>query len=106
MPTAKYFNKYPPFPDHVPVAHLPRLSLQKLEAKDQVESERLFQACQDMGFFSVDLRGTGEGEAMLKDAERVYDLNEKVFETDQEELMRHAFKPPGCLFGYSLSNLV
>lgn len=100
MPTASYFSRYPAFPDNVPIANLPRVSLGKLMANDEAESEQLFQACRESGFFLVDLRGPREGEMMLKDAEVAFDLSEKIHEVDQAELMKYAFKPPGSLFGY------
>ena len=106
MPTVKYFNRYPPFPNNVPVADLPRVSLGKLIANDDAESEQLFRACRETGFFLVDLRHSCEGETMLKDAELAFDLNEKIYEIDQGELMKHAFKPPGSLFGYVFPGLL
>ena len=100
MPTVTYFNRYPPFPKDVPVAELPRVSLASLVAGDDAESAQLFRACREAGFVLVDLRGLGEGETMLKDAEAAFDLSERIFDTDQAELMRYAFKPPEGVFGY------
>lgn len=79
---------------------LPRISLAKLVADDDAESAQLFRASKETGFFLLDLRGTGEGETMLKDAEATFDLSEKVFDIDQAELMKHAFTIPGGVFGY------
>lgn len=103
MPTTDYFNRFPPFPNDIPIARLPRVSFGKLLADDAAESEQLFRACRENGFFLVDLRGSGEGETMLKDAETAFDLSEKIFEIDQQELAKDAFKPPTSLFGYVLS---
>ena len=100
MPTSAYFSRYPPFPADVPTADLPRVSLRHLMAGDEAESERLFRACGELGFFLVDLRGSSEGETMLGDAENAFELGEKIYDIDQEELLKHAFKPPGSLFGY------
>ena len=106
MPTATYFNKYPPFPKDIPIAHLPRVSLSKLIANNGAESEQLFEACRANGFFLLDLKACDEGEVMLKDAEYAFDVSERVFEIDQEELMKDAFKPPKVLFGYVLPTLL
>ena len=100
MPTVDHFNKYPPFPTGVPVADLRCLSFGKLLADEESESERLFRSCRETGFFLVDLRGTSEGETMLKHAEMAFELNKKIFELDQEELTKHAFQPPGSLIGF------
>ena len=104
MPTVDQFNKYPPFPTDVPVADLRRLSFSKLLANEDSESEQLFQSCRETGFFLVDLRGTSEGEVMLKHAETAFQLNEKIFELEQEELNEHAFEPSVSLFGFVRSS--
>ena len=100
MPTIDRFNKYPPFPTDVPVADLRCLSFTKLLADEESESEGLFRSCRETGFFLVDLRGTSEGETMLKHADIAFDLNKKIFELGQEELTKHAFQPPVSLFGF------
>ena len=102
MPTVEQFSKYPPFPTDVPVADLRRLSFSKLLADEEPESERLFQSCRETGFFLVDLRGTSEGETMLKHAEIAFHLNKKIFELEQEELNEHALQPSVSLFGFVL----
>ena len=106
MPTIDHFNRYPPFPTGVPVADLRCLSFSELLAGDESESERLFRSCRETGFFLVDLRGTSEGEIMLKHAEMAFELNKEIFELDQEELTKHAFQPPASLFGFVLSKLL
>lgn len=100
MPTEEYFARYPPFPSDVPVAPLECLSFKKLLARDAHDCARLFQACQDTGFFLLNLRGTEEGEIMLKHAETAFTLTEQIHKLDQDELKRYAFKPPADLFGY------
>lgn len=102
MPTAKYFTIYSPFPNEVPVGDLPWVSLGKLLANNDTESEQLFQACREIRFFLVNLRGPREGETMLKDAEATFDLSEKIYEIDKGEVVKHAFNPTGSLFGYVL----
>ena len=79
--------------------NLTRVSLSKLLDNDDSESKKLFQACMETGFFVLDLTSSHEGELMLKYAKDVFDLNEKLHEVDQEELMKYAYKPPKSLFG-------
>ena len=99
MPSQAYFDKYPSFPSDIPVAKLPRLSFAKLLAHDQGESNALFQTCRAMGFFLLDFRGCIEGDAFLKKAETMFDINEEVNAMDVDELMKYAYKPPHSLFG-------
>lgn len=99
MPTQAYFDRYPPFPGDVPVAKLPRLSFAKLLARDESESDALFEACRAMGFFLLDFQGCPEGESFLKKAETMFDINEEVNAMDVGELMKYAYRPPHSLFG-------
>ena len=99
MPTEKYFGKYPAFPDNVPVAQLPTISLAKLISQDEHESRELFHACNATGFFLLDFRGTQEGEVFIDETETVFELNEKFYALPQEEKIKHAFRPPGDLMG-------
>ena len=51
------FPDLPPFPEDVPMAPLLRISLSKLTQGDQEEVDKLWQACCELGFFYLDLRG-------------------------------------------------
>lgn len=113
------FHDLPPFPDDVPTAPLFRLSLKRLLDHDSEEEDKLWQACRNLGFFYLDLRdglpskrdsfqsasnedGDGElnGDGLLKDAEALFRLGEKVFELSDEEKQKYDFKDQGSYFGY------
>jgi hypothetical protein len=102
MSIVDHFNEYSLFPKDVLIVGLRCLSFSKLLADNDSESEPLFQSCRDIDFFLVNLRGLSEGETKFKHAEIAFDLNKKILELDQEELTKHAFKPPASLFGYVL----
>lgn len=101
MPTQAYFDRYPSFPGDVPTIELPCLSFAKLLAKEQSESDVLFKVCRAVGFFLLDFQGCSEGEAFLKKAENMFNLNEEVNALDVDELMKYTYKPPHSLFGYA-----
>ncbi|KAK5134193.1 hypothetical protein LTR08_006853 [Meristemomyces frigidus] len=109
------FQDLPPFPDDVPTAPLLRLSLKKLLNRDPEEESNLWRACCDVGFFYLDLRdgspskrdsfhedGDGElnGDGLLKDAEALFQLGEKVFTLPDEEKLKYDMKDQGSYFGY------
>ena len=100
MPTEKYFNKYPAFPDDVPVAQLPLVSFTKLISQDEQESRKLFQACVATGFFLLDFRGTKEGERILSETETLFEMNAKFHAQDYDQKMKHPFNPPHDIMGY------
>ena len=90
----------PPFPNDVPTAPLLRLSLKNLLKNDPEESNRFFQACKDLGFFYLDLRGTSIGESILSDADRLFDVGEQLFELDLEEKQKYDFSAQQSYYGY------
>ncbi|KAL6720889.1 hypothetical protein ACLMJK_002814 [Lecanora helva] len=100
MPRATNFASCPPFPDHVKVADLCRISFSKLLDNDAPESDQLFHACRETGFFLLDLTGSDMGERMLDDAEQMFHLAENLFMLDQEELGKYPFLPDKGLVGY------
>ena len=67
---------------------------------DVHESEQLFRACKETGFFLLDLIGSSAGETMLDDAANGFDLNQKSFGLEQEELGKFLFRPKESLYGH------
>ncbi|KAJ5672999.1 oxidoreductase 2OG-Fe(II) oxygenase family [Penicillium longicatenatum] len=100
MPTSKYFAQVPPFPSDVHIVPLPKVSLQNLENQSVEESQLLFEACQNWGFFLLDLQQSEMGEELLGVAEKMFDLTTETFNLDQSVLDSYAYKPPHDLTGY------
>ncbi|KAH8759692.1 hypothetical protein BGZ57DRAFT_612975 [Hyaloscypha finlandica] len=101
MPTAKAFSQVPPFPDDVPVYELPRLSLRKLISNEAEQSKELFKSFREHGFALLDMQGCHEGESLLKEAEKMFEITRDVtIGLDIEEKMKYVPTPP-VIFGYS-----
>lgn len=108
------FPDLPPFPDNVPTAPLLRISLDKLLIHDKDEEERCWKACQELGFFYLDLRSPddetniegeggqcqGKGEALLTDTTHLFDLMKTFYGLPVTEKVRYDFKSQGSYFGY------
>ena len=99
MPTIYIFEKYPPFPNDVECAELQRISFAKLLAQDASESDALFKACKEWGFFVFDFQGCPEGEAFIQKAAAMLELDIEIHKMKVEELVNYAYKPPHSLFG-------
>jgi isopenicillin N synthase-like dioxygenase len=93
------FAHLPPFPTTIPIAPLHRLSLSKLRS-DPTESDRLFAASKNLGFFYLDLRADKDGEELLAQADRVFELGPKLYELGREELQQYDYKSQGSYMGY------
>lgn len=98
-PETLTFPGLPPFPSDIPTAPLHRLSLAALRS-DSAESERLFQASKDLGFFYLDLRGDTEGEEILKEADQFFELAPEFYDLGREELSKYDYKSRGSYMGY------
>lgn len=97
----KYRNlnmSQPPFPDDVPTAPLLRLSLAKLQARDTDEIQRFIRACEDIGFFYLDL--TGPGDEIIGQANQLFDVGKDLFELPLDEKMKYNFQDQKTYFGY------
>ncbi|MCJ1358302.1 MAG: hypothetical protein MMC33_008301 [Icmadophila ericetorum] len=105
------FPNLPPFPPSttIPTAPLLTLSLQKLEAeadnntntnKNTDESNRFWHCATDLGFFYLDLRGSGLGEGVLRDVEELWPVGEGVFGLGECGLREFDFRGVGSYFGY------
>jgi isopenicillin N synthase-like dioxygenase len=94
------FPHLTPFPDNVPTAPLVRLSLSKLRSGDPAESNQLFSASKDLGFFYLDLNGDKEGEALLEEADSFFALGPKLYDLGREELQKYDYKSQGSYMGY------
>lgn len=99
MPIFKYFDQIPPFSSEVQIVPLPKVSLEELQNGSGKERQLLFQACQEWGFFSLDLQGSTKGDELLQNAEQMFDLTKETFDLDQSVLDSYAYKPPTNLTG-------
>ena len=93
------FPQITPFPSNIPIAPLLRLSLFKLR-NDAAESDRLFSASKDLGFFYLELGGDEEGAALLRDTDKLFALAPQLYDLGREELQKYDYKSLGSYMGY------
>ncbi len=94
------FAGLPPFPDDVPTAPLLRISLANLLSHDSNAVSRFVRACEDLGFFYLDLTGCGLGEKLQNQADQLFDVGEDLFKLPVEEKKKYDFSGEGSYFGY------
>lgn len=69
----------PPFPSDLPTAGLLSISLGQLQENSSSESGKLFAACQDLGFFYLDLTDSDLGKAIIDNAEHLHLLQQHFY---------------------------
>ena len=94
------FPGLPPFPDDVPMAPLLRISLAKLLSRDSNAVSRFVRACEDLGFFYLDLTGCELGDKLQNQADQLFDVGEELFKLPVEEKKKYDFSGEGSYFGY------
>lgn len=99
-PDQTNFPGLPPFPDSVPTAPLLRLSLEKLLANDEAETNRLLQACEEIGFFYLNLQDSQTGKSLLSDADDLFRVGGNLFDLDLAEKQKYDFSQQKSYFGY------
>lgn len=90
----------PPFPTDVPTAPLLQLDLHKLLTRDPREVRRFIRACEDLGFFYLDLTGDPLGKSILKDADALFGVGEELLGLPLEEKSKYDFSGQKSYFGY------
>ena len=94
------FPDLPPFPSNVPTAPLLRISLSSLHSRDANEVSRFTRACEDLGFFYLDLQNIPLGEELLGQADKLFKVGEELFALPVEEKKKYDFSGEGSYFGY------
>ncbi|EED22981.1 oxidoreductase, 2OG-Fe(II) oxygenase family, putative [Talaromyces stipitatus ATCC 10500] len=93
-------DSLPPFPDDVPTILLDRLSLTKLLRYDSDEYRKFCRACENIGFFYLDLRNEGQGDSILSDADELFKISEQLFALDFEEKSKYDHSKKRSYYGY------
>lgn len=98
--TDENFDLLPPFPNDIPTMPLERLSLAKLLQHDSSEYQRFCRACEDLGFFYLDLRDQELGTSILSDADHLFKIGKHLFALDIEEKSKYDHSKAKSYYGY------
>ncbi|KAH8929972.1 Clavaminate synthase-like protein [Atractiella rhizophila] len=99
---ALVFPDIPPFPIDVPTAPLVRFSLPSLSANAQDADvlAELFDVCKKIGFFYLDLRGSDDGERLLKVVDKMWEVGNMAFALEEDVKKQFDFREEGSNYGY------
>ncbi|PCH08486.1 Oxoglutarate/iron-dependent dioxygenase [Penicillium occitanis (nom. inval.)] len=79
---------------------LDRLSLAKLLQHDSEECRKFCRACEDIGFFYLDLRDQELGDSILSDADELFRISEQLFVLDVKEKSKYDHSKKRSYYGY------
>ena len=75
-------SNFPNFPTDIEPLENETLSLSKLIANDEGETNRLYSVCTSTGLFLLDLSDHSEGQELIFTADKIFHLSEDIFEMD------------------------
>ncbi|ROW11900.1 hypothetical protein VPNG_04905 [Cytospora leucostoma] len=107
MASQKLFQAIPPFPDDLPTASMRTISLQSLKSGDEAAAASLMAACQELGFFLLDLDGDSLGNELINNIDQMFLAGKEIMnlpsgvkahylnDAPKSFLGRERFKPRG-----------
>lgn len=106
MASEALFEAIPPFPDHVPVAPLYTVSLAQLHAQDAAATSKVLRACQELGFFLLDLHNDPLGEVVMGEVDALFAAGEDIMNLPDEVKAQFQHDPPKSFLGYVVATHV
>lgn len=100
MASEEYFRSVPPFPDDVPTAPIPTISLADLHSGNTVAAKCLLRACENLGFFLLDLRGDKLGEAVVNEVDSLFGVAKDIMNLPDEVKAKYPHDVPKSFLGY------
>ncbi|KAI0839589.1 oxidoreductase [Hypoxylon sp. FL0890] len=100
MASERLFRQIPPFPDDVPTAPMHTISLAALRSGDAATAEQTMAACQELGFFLLDLQGDRLGGSMMEEIDQLFDLGKDLMSLADEVKEQYLGNPPHSFLGF------
>ncbi|KAH9892307.1 oxidoreductase [Xylariomycetidae sp. FL2044] len=101
MASENVFQYLPPFPDDIPTAPLPTISLADLRSTgNEAAARSLLAAGQTLDFFLVDLRGDDLGERLMGEIDTLFGLSKDLFDLPEESKRDYLHDAPRSFLGY------
>jgi isopenicillin N synthase-like dioxygenase len=100
MASGKIFETTPPFPDDVPVAPMYTISLAQLRAGDSSAASDVLRACQELGFFSLDLNQDPVGEEVIREVDTLFAAGKDILNLPDAVKDQFQHDPPKSFLGY------
>lgn len=93
----------PAFPEDVPTAPMYTISLESLTSGNSSTARSILQACQELGFFVLDLRGDTLGEIVIDEIDRLFRAGEEIMDLPGEVKAKFEHDIPKSFLGYTAS---
>lgn len=100
MASNKTFKDMPPFPDDIPTASMNTISLKSLNSGDEAASRSLLAACQELGFFLLDLNGDTLGNELIEQIDQLFLVGKDIMDLPRIVKEQYLHDAPRSFLGY------
>ncbi|RYP19577.1 hypothetical protein DL765_003304 [Monosporascus sp. GIB2] len=99
MASEKLFRDIAPFPDDITTASMPTISLANLHSGHEATAKSLLAACQELGFFFLDLQGDELGETLVDEIDQLFALNKDLLNLPDDVKNQYLHDIPKSFLG-------
>lgn len=99
MASHKSFKDMPSFPDDIPTASMSTISLASLKSEDDAAARNLLAACQELGFFLLDLNGDKLGDKLIEDIDQLFLIGKHIMDLPLAVKEQYPHDPPRSFLG-------
>lgn len=99
MASEKLFEGIAPFPDDIPTAPLYTISLAGLRSGDEATAKTVVSACQELGFFLLDLRGDELGDKIIEEIDQLFHVGQDLMSLPQDVKEQYLHDAPRSFLG-------
>lgn len=100
MASKQKFNTIISFPDNIPTLDMETVPLTGLLANDAIVQKQVFQACQKLGFFLLDLNNDAAvGKVMISEIDQLFDITKETLDLPPEIKAQYPVTPGKSLLG-------
>lgn len=99
MASETLFGAIPAFPDDVPTAPMHTIALAGLSSGDQSAAKSVLDACQELGFFLLDLRGDALGDTMINEIDSLFGAGKDIMHLPNEVKDKYQHDLPKSFLG-------
>lgn len=105
MASQKLFEDVPPFPEDVATMPMRTIPLADLRSGAQNTAQEVLLACQDLGFFLLDLQGDELGDKMIGEVDELFGVGKDIMSLPDEVKQEYLHDIPRSFLGYVVTTL-
>ena len=102
MASKRLHDAVPAFPQDLRPAPMHTISLKRLTAGETSTCQSILHACQELGFFLLDLQGDEVGEIVIDEVDRLFRAGEDIMNLPEEVKEKFQHDIPRNFLGYEL----